>query len=55
VFAQACLGLERNADGIAALERARGLWGGRNCWSELDFGSGRFLDETVLEWNRTLG
>lgn len=34
VFAQACLGLERYADGITALDRARGLWGGRNTWSE---------------------
>ena len=34
VFAQACLGLERVADGIGALDRARGLWGGRNHWSE---------------------
>ena len=34
VFAQACLGLERLTDGIGALDRARGLWGGRNHWSE---------------------
>ena len=34
MFAQACLGLERLADGIGALDRARGLWGGRNHWSE---------------------
>jgi anaphase-promoting complex subunit 3 len=30
VFAQACLALERYADGIGALDRARGLWAGRN-------------------------
>ena len=35
VFAQACLGLGRHADGIAALDRARGLWGGRSSWSEI--------------------
>lgn len=34
VFAQACLGLERYVDGIGALDRARGLWGGRSHWSE---------------------
>lgn len=34
VFAQACLALGKYADGVAALDRARGLWGGRNSWSE---------------------
>ncbi|KAF2843240.1 TPR-like protein [Patellaria atrata CBS 101060] len=34
VFAQACLGLERYGDGIAALERSRGLWGARNHWNK---------------------
>lgn len=34
VFAQACLGLEIYADGIAALERARGLWSGRSHWNK---------------------
>lgn len=35
VFAQACLLLPlRQKEGIAALERSRGLWGGRNNWSE---------------------
>ncbi len=33
VFAQACLLLGRHADGITALERARGLWSGRNSFS----------------------
>jgi anaphase-promoting complex subunit 3 len=30
VFAQACLALERWKDGIVALEKSRGLWGGKN-------------------------
>ena len=30
VFAQACLALERWKDGIMALEKSRGLWGGKN-------------------------
>ena len=30
VFAQACLELERFKDGIVALEKSRGLWGGKN-------------------------
>ncbi|KAK7614238.1 hypothetical protein JOL62DRAFT_564489 [Phyllosticta paracitricarpa] len=34
VFAQACLGLQRYSDGITALDRARGFWGGRNHWNK---------------------
>lgn len=34
VFAQACLGLERYPEGITALDRARGFWGGRNHWNK---------------------
>lgn len=34
VFAQACLGLGRYPEGITALDRARGQWGGRNHWSK---------------------
>jgi len=34
VFAQACLGLEKFAEGIFALDRARGLWAARNHWSK---------------------
>jgi anaphase-promoting complex subunit 3 len=30
VFAQACLALQRWKDGITALEKSRGLWGGKN-------------------------
>lgn len=30
VFAQACLALGRHKDGIVALEKGRGLWGGKN-------------------------
>ena len=30
VYAQACLALERYKDGITALEKSRGLWGGKN-------------------------
>ncbi|KAK8234635.1 hypothetical protein HDK77DRAFT_318271 [Phyllosticta capitalensis] len=34
VFAQACLGLQRYHEGITALDRARGFWGGRNHWNK---------------------
>jgi|SRR5579862_4772287 len=34
VFAQACRGLGQYTEGIGALERSRGLWGGTNNWSE---------------------
>ncbi|KAI9837830.1 MAG: hypothetical protein M1819_006764 [Sarea resinae] len=34
VFAQACLGLERYADGATALDRSRGLWSGKNNWNK---------------------
>jgi anaphase-promoting complex subunit 3 len=33
VFAQACRRLGRYQEGITALERSRGLWGGLNNWS----------------------
>ena len=32
VFAQACLGLERHVEGVAAIDRSRGLWAARNSW-----------------------
>ncbi|OCL14176.1 TPR-like protein [Glonium stellatum] len=47
VFAQACLGLERLADGIAALDRARGLWGGRNHWNKHSEISRRHLPDAA--------
>ncbi len=34
LFAQACLVLNRNTDGIAALEKARALWEGKIHWSK---------------------
>lgn len=34
VFAQACLGLQKHDQGVTALEKARGLWAGRNHWSK---------------------
>lgn len=34
VFAQACLALDRNKDGINALEKSRGLWGGKNSFGK---------------------
>ena len=34
VFAQACLGLQRWKDGITALEKSRGLWGGKNSFGK---------------------
>ncbi|OCL00010.1 TPR-like protein [Cenococcum geophilum 1.58] len=47
VFAQACLGLERLADGIGALDRARGLWGGRNHWNKHSENSRRHLPDAA--------
>ena len=32
VFAQACLGLERNMEGVTAIDRSKGLWSARNSW-----------------------
>ena len=34
VFAQACLALQRWKDGITALEKSRGLWGGKNSFGK---------------------
>lgn len=34
VFAQACLILEKYAEGATALERCRGMWSGRNSWGK---------------------
>ncbi|MCJ1400468.1 anaphase-promoting complex subunit cdc27 [Xylographa trunciseda] len=34
VFAQACLGLERYGEGLAALEKSRSLWTSRNSWNK---------------------
>src|SRR4030081_2165793 len=34
VFALASLALERHKDGIVALEKSRGLWGGRNSFGK---------------------
>jgi anaphase-promoting complex subunit 3 len=34
VFAQACYALNRHAEGIAALERCRVVWQGRNHWGQ---------------------
>ncbi|MCJ1283424.1 anaphase-promoting complex subunit cdc27 [Xylographa opegraphella] len=34
IFAQACLGLERYGEGLAALEKSRGLWISRNSWNK---------------------
>lgn len=44
VYAQACLGLERYDVGAQALEKARGLWAGRNHWSKLAEALGTWLD-----------
>ena len=34
VFAQACLDLGKHLDGIAALERSKGLWATKNNWNK---------------------
>ncbi|KAF2464329.1 TPR-like protein [Lindgomyces ingoldianus] len=47
VFAQACLGLERFVDGAFALEKARGLWAGRNHWNKHSETSRRHLPDAA--------
>ncbi|KAF2139095.1 uncharacterized protein K452DRAFT_300657 [Aplosporella prunicola CBS 121167] len=47
VFAQACLGLERYGEGIMSLDRARGLWGGRNHWNKHSETSRRNLPDAA--------
>ena len=42
VFAQACLGLERYAEGVTAIDRSKGLWSARNSW-------GRSNEEGLFE------
>ena len=34
VFAQACLGLEKYAEGMTALEKSKGFWSARNNWNK---------------------
>lgn len=34
VFAQACLDLGKNLDGVIALDRCKNLWASKNHWSE---------------------
>ena len=34
IFGQACLGLERCLEGLAATEKSKSLWATRNSWSE---------------------
>lgn len=34
IFAQSCLELEQNTEGVAALEKARNAWTGRNDWKQ---------------------
>ncbi|KAF2085442.1 TPR-like protein [Saccharata proteae CBS 121410] len=47
VFAQACLGLGRAGDGISALDKSRGLWGGRNHWNKHSETSRRHLPDAA--------
>ena len=42
VFAQACLGLERYLEGVAAIDRSKGLWSARNSW-------GGFKEDDLFE------
>lgn len=61
VFAQACLLLPHHQkEGITALERSRGLWGGRNNWSKSkmkraryrSFGAVRMSGTDMTRWAR---
>ncbi|KAF2201174.1 TPR-like protein [Delitschia confertaspora ATCC 74209] len=53
-FAQACLGLEKNGEGICALDRARGLWAARNHWNKHSEISRRHVPDAAA-CNRLLG
>ncbi|CAI6340845.1 unnamed protein product [Periconia digitata] len=46
-FAQACLGLERFEMGAQALEKARGLWAGRNHWNKHSDTSKRHMPDAA--------
>jgi anaphase-promoting complex subunit 3 len=50
VFAQACLALERYIEGINALDRVRGYWGGRSHWSKWTL----LVREAICEVNEKL-
>ncbi|OQN96377.1 hypothetical protein B0A48_17629 [Cryoendolithus antarcticus] len=45
VFAQACLALERNLEGTAALEKARSHWQGKSSWGKTSETSRRHLPD----------
>ncbi|KAJ4341237.1 anaphase-promoting complex subunit cdc27 [Didymella glomerata] len=47
VFAQACLALERFELGATALEKARGLWHGRNHWNKHSDNSRRHVPDAA--------
>ncbi|KAI9822991.1 MAG: anaphase-promoting complex subunit cdc27 [Thelocarpon impressellum] len=47
VFAQSCLSLHRYKEGIGALERSRGLWGGRSNWNKHSETSRRHLPDAA--------
>lgn len=47
VFAQACSHLSRNTEGIAALEKAKGLWSGRSNWNKHSDTSRRHLPDAA--------
>ncbi|KAL5118702.1 anaphase-promoting complex subunit cdc27 [Pleosporales sp. CAS-2024a] len=47
VFAQACLTLERYEPAIQALEKARGLWAGRNHWNKHSETSRRLMPDAA--------
>ena len=48
VFGQACLGLERYLEGIAATEKSKSLWVSRNSWSEWALRAGQGMPARKL-------
>ena len=50
VFAQACLDLGRNTEGISALERAKSAWVGKSHWNQHSETSRRHIPDAPAVW-----
>lgn len=47
IFAQSCLELEQNTEGVAALEKARNAWTGKNDWKQHSESSRRHVPDAA--------
>lgn len=47
IFAQSCLELEQNTEGVAALEKARSAWTGKNDWKQHSESSRRHMPDAA--------